>query len=69
MKDVICIVGGIIFAAIGAWQMYAYISQSPKDPTIWHLIIAIIAILIAIVCGVFYMLGRVNKQEEIHVTK
>jgi uncharacterized membrane protein HdeD (DUF308 family) len=69
MKDAICIIVGLIAIAIGAWQMYAYITQSPKDPTIWHLIIAIAAILVAIICGIFFMLGRVNKQEEIHITK
>jgi uncharacterized membrane protein HdeD (DUF308 family) len=69
MKDMLSIGVGIIAVAIGAWQMYAYINQSPKDPTIWHLIIAIIAAVVAIICGVFFMLGRVNKQEEIHITK
>jgi hypothetical protein len=25
--------------------------------------------VIAVICGIFFMLGRVNKQEEIHITK
>jgi uncharacterized membrane protein YidH (DUF202 family) len=69
MKDMLSIGVGIIAIAIGAWQMYAYITQPPKDPSSIHLIIAIAAIVVAIVCGIFFMLGRVNKQEEIHITK
>ncbi|HEV7642660.1 MAG TPA: hypothetical protein VGO50_01845 [Pyrinomonadaceae bacterium] len=69
MKDMLSIGVGIIAVAIGAWQMYAYITQPPKDPSSMHLIIAIAAAVVAIVCGVFFMLGRVNKQEEIHITK
>lgn len=69
MKDLICIVVGLIGVALGAWQMYAYVTQSARDPTTWHLILAIIGIVIAVVCGIFFMLGRVNKQEEIHITK
>lgn len=69
MKDMICILVGLIAAALGAWQMYAYVTQSAKDPTSWHLILAVIGIGIAVICGIFFMLGRVNKQEEIHITK
>jgi len=69
MKDMLCILVGLIAIAVGAWQMYAYITQPAKDPSSIHLIIAIAAILVAIVCGIFFMLGRVNKQEEIHITK
>jgi uncharacterized membrane protein HdeD (DUF308 family) len=69
MKDALCILVGLITVIIGGWQMYAYVTQSPKDPSSWHLIIAIAAIVIAVICGIFFMLGRVNKQEEIHITK
>jgi uncharacterized membrane protein HdeD (DUF308 family) len=69
MKDMLSIGVGLIAIVIGAWQMYAYITQPPKDPSSMHLIVAIIAIVVAIVCGIFFMLGRVNKQEEIHITK
>ena len=69
MKDMLSVGVGIIAIAIGAWQMYAYITQPPKDPSSIHLIIAIAAIVVAVVCGIFFMLGRVNKQEEIHITK
>ena len=69
MKDLLCIFGGLIGILIGGYGMYRYITQSPKDVSSFWLIFAIAFIVIAVVCGVFYMLGRVNKQEEIHITK
>jgi hypothetical protein len=43
--------------------------QKANDVSNSHLIFAIVAAVIAIICGIFFMLGRVNKQEEIHITK
>lgn len=69
MKDAICIIVGLIAIAVAIWQIWVYMAQKPNDVTTIHLILAIVAAVVAVVCGVFFMLGRVNKQEEIHITK
>jgi heme/copper-type cytochrome/quinol oxidase subunit 4 len=69
MKDMLSIGVGLIAVAVAVWQMWVYMGQKPNDVSTTHLIIAIAAIVVAVVCGIFFMLGRVNKQEEIHITK
>ncbi len=69
MKDAICIIVGLAAIAAAIWQMWVYMAQKPNDVSTTHLILAIVAGVVAVVCGVFFMLGRVNKQEEIHITK
>jgi heme A synthase len=69
MKDMLSVGVGLIAIAIAVWQMWVYMAQKPNDVSTMHLIVAIIAIVVAVVCGIFFMLGRVNKQEEIHITK
>jgi uncharacterized membrane protein len=69
MKDMLSILVGLIAVAVAVWQIWVYMGQKPNEIHTYNLIIAIAAIVIAIVCGIFFMLGRVNKQEEIHITK
>lgn len=69
MKDALCILVGLIAVAIAVWQIWVYMAQKPNDVSTTHLIFAIIAAVVAVICGIFFMLGRVNKQEEIHITK
>ena len=65
----LCILGGLIFAALAVWQIWMYMGQKGGSVSSMPLIFAIIAGIIAVICGIFFMLGRVNKQEEIHITK
>jgi uncharacterized membrane protein YidH (DUF202 family) len=69
MKDMLSILVGLIAAGVAVWQIWVYMGQKANDVSNSHLIIAIVAAVIAVVCGIFFMLGRVNKQEEIHITK
>ena len=62
------ILGALVFAALAVWQIWTYMGQ--KGPvSSMPLIFAIVAGILAVACGIFFMLGRVNKQEEIHITK
>ncbi len=69
MKDMLSILVGLIAAGVAVWQIWVYMGQKANDVSNSHLIIAIVAAVIAVICGIFFMLGRVNKQEEIHITK
>ena len=73
MKNVIYIVLSLLAAGIGIWQMYLYI-ESVKPRTnasgnITNLIVAIFCIVAALALGGFFLAGRVNKEEELHITK
>jgi uncharacterized membrane protein len=69
MKDMLCILGAILGIAIAAWQLWGFMSQKAGVASYTGLVIAIIFIIIAMACGVMFLLGRVNKEEEIHITK
>lgn len=69
MKDLICIVVGLIALALAVWQFLAYMGQKPNEVSSIHLVFAVVGVVVAFACAVFFMLGRVNKQEEIHITK
>jgi uncharacterized membrane protein len=69
MKDMLSILVGLIAIGLAVWQLYVYMNQKASDVSSSHLIFAIVAGVVAVICGIFFMLGRVNKQEEIHITK
>jgi hypothetical protein len=74
MKDLLYIVLGLAAAGVGAWRMWVYATGSaiagrPNSQQLSDLIIAIVCILVAIVFVGLFLAGRVNKEEEIHITK
>ena len=71
MKDLLFAVVGLIAAGVGAWQIWTFLQPVPKGEVVNnnHLYIGIVCVIVALICGVFFMLGRVNKNEEIHVTE
>ena len=71
MKDLLFAGVGIIAAGVGAWQIWTFLQPVPKGQVVstTPLIIGIVCVVVALVCGVFFMLGRVNKTDEIHVTE
>lgn len=72
MKGAIYILLTIVAAAIGAWQMYAFVNSVTNRNQygeVSYLIISLVCIAIALVFGGLYLSGRVNKEEELHITK
>jgi uncharacterized protein YacL len=69
VKDLLYAVLGLISAALAAFFMYSYIGQKAAEASSTSFIIAIVFAVLALVFGVLFMSGRVNKQEEIHITE
>jgi NADH:ubiquinone oxidoreductase subunit 6 (subunit J) len=69
MKDMLYAVLGLISAIVAVWQLIVYLGQKPSEVSSSHIIIAAVCGLIAIVLGGLFLSGRVNKQEEIHITQ
>ena len=61
---------GLVSAAVAAFFMYSYIVvPRGETPKTINFIIAIVFAILALVCGALFMSGRVNKNEEIHITE
>lgn len=69
VKDLLYAGGGLLSAAIAAYFMYSYVSQPRGEQTSTPFIIAIVFGLLALALGIMFVLGKVNKQEEIHITE
>ncbi|MDQ4121116.1 MAG: hypothetical protein M3209_06695 [Acidobacteriota bacterium] len=69
MKDAIYVILALIAAGIAAYFMYDYVSTPTREQQTMDLVISVIGILIAIIFGGLFLAGKVNKEEEIHITK
>jgi hypothetical protein len=69
MKDIAYIAIGIISAVIAAWRMWIFATARTAEQHTSDLAIAVVCILIAIAFIGLFLAGRVNKEEEIHITK
>jgi uncharacterized protein YacL len=69
MKDMLYAVFGLISAVIAVWQIVVYLGQKANAVSSTPIIIAIICGILAIALGGLFLSGRVNKQEEIHITQ
>lgn len=69
MKDVVSLVVGLAAAGVAIWKAIVFLktpgTQSGTGDAIW----AGAAIVVAIICGAIFFAGRVNKEEEIHITQ
>lgn len=69
VKDMLYAGGGLLSVIVAAFFMWRYLSQSRSDVSNTPFIIAIVFGVLALVCGAMFLAGRVNKQEEIHITE
>jgi len=60
---------GLIGAIVAIWQIYVYLDQKAANVSHTPMIVAIIAAIVALVCGGLFLSGRVNKSDEIHITE
>lgn len=69
MKDLLYAVLGLLSVIGAAYFMYTYISQKPSEASSMPFILFAIFAILAIVFGAMFLLGKVNKKEEIHITE
>jgi multidrug transporter EmrE-like cation transporter len=69
MKDVVSLVVGLAAAGVAIWQAILFFKTTGAQTGGNHAIYAGVAIVIAIICGAIFFAGRVNKEEEIHITQ
>lgn len=72
MKDALTILVGAIAALVSIYEFVTFVRLPYKagaDNGRTQLIIAIVAGIVAIACFIIYGAGRVNKEEEIHITQ
>jgi hypothetical protein len=69
VKDLLYAVLGLLSAAGAAYFMYTYISQKASEASYTPFILAIVLAILALAFGAMFLLGKVNKTEEIHITE
>ena len=57
----------LVAAVIGAFSLYYYIERS--DDQKLYLVLGMVFILAAIALGGLFLSGRVNREEDIHITE
>ena len=67
MKDMLYAVLAIISAVVAIYFFYSFQKYDGNDST--SLILGIVFALLALVLGGFFMFGKVNKHEDIHITE
>jgi hypothetical protein len=66
VKDMLYAVLALVSAVIAAFTFYKY---TASDDNKLFLVVAIVFILATIVLGGLFLSGRVNKDEDIHITE
>jgi hypothetical protein len=73
VKDLLYAVVGLAAAAVAVWQIWEFVSQKAprggETANYNHVIIGVICAVIALICGGLFLSGRVNREEEIHITE
>ena len=68
-KD-IGLLGICIIAAIASiYEFYDWIQIKDAPLTHWKIWVSVAGLVVAIVCGILFLVPRVNKEEEIHITQ
>ena len=67
LKDALVLIVGLAALGYGGYKFYLFVNAKGEDATdMWW---AIGCAVVFFVCGLIYFLGRVNKEEEIHITQ
>ena len=69
LKDILSLVIGLAAAIFAIYEFYKFFSTPGAQSGTNHAILAGVGAVIAIICGVIFFAGRVNKEEEIHITQ
>ena len=68
-KDIGLIGGCILGAIVAIWQFWSWIGMKDAPLTHWKVLISIACLVVAVICGLLFLIPRVNKEEEIHITQ
>lgn len=69
LKDILSLVIGIAAAIFAIWQFVVFLRLPGAQSGTNHAILAGVGAVVAVICGVIFFAGRVNKEEEIHITQ
>ncbi|HZH33672.1 MAG TPA: hypothetical protein VEX64_02470 [Pyrinomonadaceae bacterium] len=69
MKNLAYIVIALAAAIVAAWRMWIFANARTSQQQTTDLVISVVCILAAIIFAGLLFAGRVNKEEEIHITK
>ena len=67
MKDMLYAIVALVSLGIAAFSFYEY--TQPGGGNSLYLAAVIVFVLIALVLGGLFLSGRVNKNEDIHITE
>ena len=67
LKDALVLIVGLAALVFGGYKFYLFTEAKNTDATdMWW---AMGCAVVFFICGLIYFLGRVNKEEEIHITQ
>lgn len=69
IKDILLLAVCILSAIVSIWKFWEWINIKIGTPAGGTLIVSIVCLVIAVVCGLLFLIPRVNKEEEIHITQ
>ena len=69
MKNIIYLVLALAAAAVATWRMWIFATARTSQQQTSDLVVSVVCILLAIAFAGLLFAGRVNKEEEIHITK
>lgn len=68
-KDILYLLLFLGSIAFAVWKGWAFFSAKGAEGPKTDLILAIVGAVVACIFGVLLLVGRVNKEEEIHITQ
>lgn len=68
-KDIGLLAGCIITAIVSIWQFWSWINTPIGVEAGSKIVISVVCLVIAVACGLLFLIPRVNKEEEIHITQ
>lgn len=69
LKDILSLVIGIAAAIFAIYEFVKFLQTPGAQSGTNHAIWAGVGAVVAVICGVIFFVGRVNKEEEIHITQ
>lgn len=75
MLGTLLILVGVAALVVALWQFYMFVNFKNPQGVIdmqggtQYLWTAIVAAVVAFICGLLFFVRRVNKEEEIHITQ